>query len=67
MTMKILDHVRLLHDIPLRNLKRGMTGTIVEVFDKPNRAYEVEFSDENGVTVAQLALQPNEIELVRPS
>lgn len=67
MKMGILDHVRLLRDIPLRNLKRGMSGTIVEVFDTPNRAYEVEFSDENGVTVAQLALQPNEIELVRPN
>jgi hypothetical protein len=67
MNMKLLDRVRLLRDIPLRNLKRGMTGTIVEVFDKPNRAYEVEFSDENGVTVAQLALQPSEIELVRPN
>ena len=65
--MKILDLVRLLRDIPLRNLKRGMTGTIVEVFNKQNRAYEVEFSDENGVTVAQLALQPSEIELVRPN
>lgn len=67
MNMKILDRVRLLRDMPLRNLRRGMTGTIVEVFDKPNRAYEVEFIDENGVTVAQLALQPNEIELVRPN
>lgn len=67
MNMKILDRVRLLRDMPSRNLRRGMTGTIVEVFDKPNRAYEVEFSDENGVTVAQLALQPNEIELVRPN
>jgi hypothetical protein len=67
MNMKLLDRVRLLRDIPLRNLKRGMTGTIVEVFDKPNRAYEGEFSDENGVTVAQLALQPSEIELVRPN
>lgn len=67
MNMKLFDRVRLLRDIPLRNLKRGMTGTIVEVFDKPNRAYEVEFSDNNGVTVAQLALQPSEIELVRPN
>ena len=66
MNFKLFDFVRLKHDIPLRNLRRGMTGTIIEVFDKPNRAYEVEFSDANGVTIAQLALQPDEIDLARP-
>lgn len=66
MNFKLFDFVRLKRDIPLRNLRRGMAGTIIEVFDKPNRAYEVEFSDDNGVTIAQLALQPDEIDLIRP-
>lgn len=64
MNFKLFDFVRVKRDIPREIVKKGMTGTIIEVFDKPNRAYEVEFSDENGVTVAQLALQPEEIELV---
>lgn len=63
MILKLLDVVRVKRDIPKENIKRGMAGTIVFVFDKPNRAYEVEFSDDNGVTIAQLTLQPDELEL----
>lgn len=63
MTPKLLDVVRLKRDIPRRNLKKGMEGTVVEVFEHPH-AFEVEFTDDNGVTVAQLALQPEDVELV---
>ena len=66
MNYKLLDRIRLKRDIPERNLKKGMTGTIVIVHEKPNTAYEVEFYDDQGGTIAQLALQPNEIELLYP-
>ena len=66
MILKLLDVVRIQRDVPKENVKRGMTGTIVFVFDKPNRAYEVEFCDDNGVTIAQLTLQPDELDLVHP-
>ena len=62
MTLKLLDRVRLKKSIPERNLKVGMVGTIVFVFDTPSRAFEVEFSDDRGGTIAQLALEPEEIE-----
>ena len=63
MTFKLLDCVRLQRDIPHRLLKRGMIGTVVEVFERPDEAYEVEFCDDNGATIAQLALQPSDIML----
>lgn len=42
---------------------RGDLGYIIEVYDD---AYEVEFSDGNGITFAQIVAQPNEIELDEP-
>jgi hypothetical protein len=42
--------VRLKKDLPNRNLKAGVIGTVVMVYDyTPIVGYEVEFSDENGV------------------
>lgn len=35
-------------------------GTIVALFAEPEEAYEVEFCDERGGTVAQLALRPDQ-------
>src|SRR5260370_10535542 len=56
------DVVQLVRDLPDHGLARGATGTIVHVFDRPNRAYQVEFCDATGRTIAQLALEPHEIE-----
>lgn len=65
MNFKLFDHVRLRWDRPEENLKKGMTGAIVEIHEVPSLAYEVEFVAKDGRTLALLALQPNEIELVR--
>lgn len=62
--MKPLDLVALTVDLPEHGLGRGNIGTIVEVFDEPRRAYEVEFVDEDGYTIALVALGPGQIELV---
>ena len=48
--MKLFDVVRLTTDLPGDGLAAGAEGTIVEVYEKPAPAYEVEFSD--GTTVA---------------
>ena len=45
--IKPLDVVALTQDIPEHNLKRGETGTVVEILSN-GEAYEVEFSDGNG-------------------
>ncbi len=49
-TFHLLDVVVLLNDLPAEKLRKGSLGTIVEVF--PNKAYLVEFADQNGVTYA---------------
>ena len=45
--IKLLDVVALTQDFPEHNLKRGETGTVVEILSN-GEAYEVEFSDGNG-------------------
>jgi hypothetical protein len=65
--MKLHSVVRLKTDLPKEHLKSGSIGTIVAVFDRPELAYEVEFADERGATVAELALRPDQIEEVQDS
>ena len=52
-TPHLLDVVALLSDVPAHGLLRGQVGTVVERLDG---AYEVEFSDDDGKTYAELAL-----------
>ena len=52
-TPHLLDVVALLADVPSQGLLRGQVGTVVELLDG---AYEVEFSDDEGKTYAELAL-----------
>jgi hypothetical protein len=51
-TPQLLDVVALLSDVP------GQVGTVVELLDG---AYEVEFSDDEGKTCAELALAPDQL------
>jgi hypothetical protein len=53
-TPQLLDVVALLSDLPAQGLLRGQVGTVVELLDG---AYEVEFSDDEGKTYAELALE----------
>ena len=62
--MKLFDVVRLIVDLPDENLFAGMIGTVIHIFNHPNLAYEIEFCDEDGVTVSQVALTPEQIEVV---
>ena len=57
-TPRLLDVVALLSDLPAHGLLRGQVGTIVELLDD---AYEVEFSDDEGETYAELALKPQQL------
>ncbi len=65
-TMKMYDIVRLKYDLPEEKLRKGMTGVIIDVFDDPVLGYEVEFTNENGETITEIALEPNQIEHVKP-
>ena len=57
-TPRLLDVVALLTDVPAHGLLRGQVGTVVELLDG---AYEVEFSDDEGETYAELALQSDHL------
>ena len=54
-TIRLLDVVALVVDLPDRGLLRGQVGTVVEVLAPAT--FEVEFSDDQGRTYAQLALR----------
>lgn len=43
-----LELVELLEDMPEYDLKKGEIGVVVEVFDTPSEAYDLEFVDESG-------------------
>jgi len=58
-SIKLLDTVALLEDVPAHRLVRGEVGTVVEVL-APN-VYEVEFSDDEGRTYAELALRKDQL------
>jgi hypothetical protein len=58
----INDVVVLNIDLPEENLQKGMRGVIVTVFDDPELAYEVEFCADNGETIAEVALKPDQFE-----
>ncbi len=60
--IRLLDTVALLEDLPERRLKRGEVGTVVEIL-APD-IYEVEFSDDDGHTYAELALRSDQLVLL---
>ena len=61
-TPRLLDVVALLSDLPAHGLLRGQVGTIVELL---NGAFEVEFSDDEGRTYAELAFPPDQLLVLR--
>ena len=55
---RLLDVVALLVDLPAQELKRGQVGTVVELLDG---AFEVEFSDDQGRTYAELGVRADQL------
>jgi hypothetical protein len=58
-TIQSLDVVALTADLPDKGLLRGQVGTVVETL-APG-VFEVEFSDDQGRTYAQLALRDTQL------
>ena len=58
-TIRLLDTVALLEDVPTRKLRAGEVGTVVEILG--NGAFEVEFCDQQGQTYAEFALRADQI------
>jgi Domain of unknown function (DUF4926) len=61
MTFKLLDTVATVRDIPEFGIKAGDVGVIVETFTDPEEAYEVEFCNANGETIATVSLLPSQM------
>lgn len=59
--IKQFQVVALLQDLPEHSLKAGVRGTVLEELNEPHHAYEVEFTDGEGRTVALVHLKPNQI------
>lgn len=60
----LLDVVALGEPLPEHHLPAGTQGTIVETFTKPDRAYLVEFTNDQGETVAEVVLRPHQFSVV---
>ncbi|QLR79334.1 DUF4926 domain-containing protein [Citrobacter freundii] len=56
-----LDVVFLNVDLPGFGLTKGQVGAVIDVYHSPSLAYEVEFCDEEGKTIASLALSPEQL------
>ena len=59
-TVKLLDVIALIADLPEYNLWRGQVGTVVELLAN-GTAFEVEFSDREGRTYESIGLRPEQI------
>ena len=61
-TIKLLDVVALLKEVPEKKMLRGQIGTVIERYT--DTEFEVEFSDNNGKTISMLTLSTDEIMLL---
>ena len=61
MNPALFDVIELLIDLPEHSVTAGMQGTIVEEY---GTAYEVEFCDLRGVTIALVALKPEQFTVI---
>ena len=61
--IKLLDVVTLTRDVPEHNLKCGEVGTVVEILSN-GKAYEVEFSDDNGQTYKCLSFPASQLRVL---
>ena len=62
MEFSLFDVVILNADLPDEGLVKGMTGAIIDVYSSPSMAYEVEFCDQQGRTIACVALAPEQLQ-----
>jgi hypothetical protein len=62
--MKINDTVQLVVNLPNDGLYAGAIGVVVDQYTTPNVAYEIEFCGEDGETIAQVALKPDQFKLL---
>jgi len=50
------EAVQVVKSLPKLKLRAGQVGTVVEIYDNPSRAYEVEFCNSEGETLVSATL-----------
>ena len=58
------DVVRLVHGIPDAGIAPGTEAVVLEVSDEPELHYEIEVVDDEGRTLYQAAVRPDQIEAI---
>jgi hypothetical protein len=61
MNFSLFDVVILANDMPNEGLHAGMKGAVIDIYTEPTTAYEVEFCDDEGRTIALLALSAEQL------
>lgn len=62
--IRINDLVEALVDVPEIDVTRGMRGTVIEVYEDPDREYEVEFVYDGKATPQARVFLPQQIRLL---
>lgn len=65
MSFEVYESVKIKEDNPNKGTKKGDIGTIIMVYDTPNKAYEVEFVDEEGRVKYQGVYLSNQIDKLK--
>ncbi|MBC3908143.1 DUF4926 domain-containing protein [Undibacterium umbellatum] len=63
MSFALFEVVFLNENLSDEGLLVGTKGTVIDIYIQPSEAYEVEFCDSAGRTIATLALLPNQLRL----
>lgn len=66
MNLQINDTVRVRTDPPMEWVRAGLIGRIVDIVPGPREEYEVEFRDDAGTLIAEVALTPEQLEVLSP-
>jgi hypothetical protein len=61
------DLVRLVHDLPQENLRRGTVGIVRSTWCSPLCIYEVEFPDESNGCYPRALLIEDDLEMFQPA
>ncbi|MCI0478144.1 MAG: DUF4926 domain-containing protein [Anaerolineales bacterium] len=65
--LTLLDTIIATDNFPQNQVLAGDLGTIVEIYTRPQLAYEVEFVNPDGTTRALLTLTPNQVRQLDPN
>jgi hypothetical protein len=65
--LNLLDTVIATVNMPDHRVLAGDLGAIVEIYDQPHLAYEVEFVNPDGSTRALLTLAPDQVRKLAPT